>query len=61
MFVLVTGVPGSGKTSLATALSAALGLPLLSKDVVKETLFDALVVRDRDWSVRLGNAALEVT
>ena len=39
---LVNGVPGSGKTSLARALAAELGLPLYSKDVVKEAMADAL-------------------
>lgn len=58
--VLVTGVPGSGKTTLARRLSPALGLPLLSKDVVEETLFDVLGAGDRAWSTRLGAAANEV-
>ena len=41
-FVVVAGPPGSGKTTLATALAPALGLPLISKDVIKETLMDSL-------------------
>jgi adenylate kinase family enzyme len=40
--VLVSGAPGADKTTLAVPLAAALGLPLLSKDQIKETLFDAL-------------------
>jgi hypothetical protein len=31
--------PASGKTTFATALSAELWWPLISKDVVKEALF----------------------
>ncbi len=34
--VLVSGLPGAGKSTLATALAAELGLPLLSRDAVKE-------------------------
>jgi adenylate kinase family enzyme len=36
--VLVSGAPDAGKTALAVPLAAALGLPLLSKDQIKETL-----------------------
>jgi len=63
MTVLVNGLPGSGKSTLARALAAELGLPLLSKDAVKETLADqlaALRVPDRwEWSRLLGAAAGE--
>ena len=40
MFILVGGWPGSGKTTLATALGPWLGLPVLAKDEVKEVLAD---------------------
>jgi predicted kinase len=38
----VAGWPGSGKSTPATALAAELGLPLLAKDEIKETLMDGL-------------------
>jgi predicted kinase len=41
-FVLVAGWPGSGKSTLAAALATELGLPLLSKDDIKEALMDGL-------------------
>ena len=60
--VLVSGAPGSGKTSLAAPLAAELGFALLGKDRIKETLHDALGVPEPDlaWSRRLGGAAMEL-
>ena len=57
--VLVSGAPGSGKTSLAAPLAAELGFALLGKDRIKETLHDALGVPEPDlaWSRRLGGAS----
>ncbi len=60
LLVVVTGAPGSGKTTLARALAAELRLPLLAKDDVKETLFDTLGTGDREWSRKLGRATYEV-
>jgi predicted kinase len=40
--ILVNGVPGSGKTTLADQLADDLGVPSLSKDRVKEGLADAV-------------------
>jgi len=61
----VSGKPGAGKTSLAFPLAAELGYSLVTKDLVKETLHDALHVPgagevDRDWSRRLGGASMEL-
>jgi glucokinase len=36
--ILVNGLPASGKSTLATQLALLLGCPVLSKDVVKESL-----------------------
>jgi predicted kinase len=58
--VIVTGAPGTGKTLLATRLSRELGLPLLTKDSIKEVMMEALPVPDRDASKQVGAAAFRV-
>ena len=58
-FVLVGGWPGSGKTTLSRALALDLGIPYLSKDVVKESLMDALGAPSTvEESRELGRAAV---
>ena len=59
-FVVVSGPPASGKSTLATALAAELDLPLLAKDVVKDALVDALGATDLPRSRELGTAAVHV-
>ena len=41
-YVIVTGLPASGKSTLGRAVAAALGLPMLDKDDILEALFDSL-------------------
>jgi len=59
-YVIVAGIPGSGKTTLARLLSAELHLPLISKDTIKEALFDVLGTGDLEWSQRLGRTSHKV-
>ena len=60
--VLVSGAPGSGKTTLAERLAESLQMNLIGKDLVKETLWDVFDPPggDVEWSRRLGAAAMEV-
>ncbi|MBM2622611.1 ATP-binding protein [Actinoplanes sp. LDG1-06] len=39
--ILINGLPGSGKSTLAGALARATGLPLISKDALKEAIAGA--------------------
>ncbi len=57
---LVTGLPATGKTTLARTLARALGVPLLSKDLIKEPLLDTLGAPDRAASRRLSDASFRV-
>jgi predicted kinase len=57
-FVVVSGPPASGKSTLAAALAAELGLPLLAKDVVKDALVEVLGAPDLTRSRQLGRAAV---
>jgi adenylate kinase family enzyme len=52
--IIISGAPGTGKTTLAKKISSEFKLPLLSKDSIKETLFDSLGIKDREWSRKLG-------
>lgn len=58
--LLIAGMPASGKTRLAAWLAARLGLPCLSKDGIKELLFDEVGFDSRQEKVRLGRAAERV-
>jgi predicted kinase len=56
-FVIVTGLAASGKTTLAVPLAQALGVPLVSKDAIKEALFEAVGIGDLQWANTLSRAA----
>jgi predicted kinase len=56
-FVVVSGLAASGKTSVAEPLAQALGVPLVSKDAIKEALFEAVGSVGLTWSKTLSRAA----
>lgn len=57
---IITGLPGAGKTTYAEKLKLEAGLPVISRDSLKESLFDSMGHSDREWSVRLGAASWEL-
>ena len=48
-FVVLSGLPGSGKTTLAKQLALALNLPLIDKDEILDRLFGSKGVGDAKW------------
>jgi len=56
--IIVHGLPATGKTTIAQRLARDLSLPLASKDVFKETLFDTLGWHDRAWSQEISRASI---
>ena len=55
--MIVGGAPATGKTTLARALGISLGLPVITKDDIKEALAAPFATGDREWSKQLGVAA----
>ena len=58
VFVIVSGPPASGKSTLAPALARDLALPLVAKDTIKDALMSVLPVPDVETSRQLGRGAV---
>jgi predicted kinase len=58
--ILVTGLPGTGKSTLARTLASRYKIPLLCKDTIKEPLLDVVGAADREQSRRLSDASFAV-
>ena len=56
-YIILSGLPASGKSTLARVLSQAFSLPLLDKDQFLETLFDSRGVGDTRWRRHLSHEA----
>lgn len=52
--ILVTGIPAVGKSTMANFLSKELKLPVISKDSIKELLFERIGFQSREEKVKLG-------
>jgi glucokinase len=48
-FVVISGLPGSGKTTLARRLAPALNLPLIDKDDILDRLLESKGVGNAAW------------
>ncbi len=58
--ILVTGIPAAGKSTMAEVMSKKLKLPVISKDTIKELLFDNVGFQSRAEKVKLGIASMEI-
>jgi glucokinase len=58
--IVVSGAPGTGKSTVAATLAVHFGRPLFALDMIKEALADVLGTGGEDWSGRVGDAAAEV-
>jgi predicted kinase len=58
--IIVTGRPAAGKSTLASWLSKELRVPLVSKDPIRELLFERLGWKDRPWAQLLGRASVDM-
>jgi cytidylate kinase len=55
--VLITGLPGTGKTTVGRRIADHFNWPFITKDVFKELIFDGLGWSDKAWSLRVSATA----
>ncbi|NLW79917.1 MAG: ATP-binding protein [Ruminococcaceae bacterium] len=58
--ILIAGMPASGKTTFARHLSAQLLLPMISKDCLKELMYDTIGFKSKAEKVTLSITASEI-
>jgi len=59
VFIIVSGIPASGKSTLGRKLAAALQLPCYDKDDILERLFDGEGIGDAAWRRQLSRQSDE--
>lgn len=58
--IIVNGHPGTGKTTLGRKITTQFNLPFISKDAIKEIIFDDVGYSDRSWSTKVGAASYHI-
>jgi hypothetical protein len=57
LFIVLSGLPASGKSTLGRAIAGVLQLPMLDKDQILEALFESRGVGDVIWRRQLSRMA----
>ncbi len=57
--VIISGAPGSGKSTLVNYIRKHLDIVIIEKDAIKEFFFDYIGYGDREVSKALGKAAID--
>ena len=57
LLIVISGPSCTGKTTLAKKISEKFQLPLITKDSIKEMIFDNLGWSDREWSRKVGGTS----
>lgn len=58
--ILVAGMPASGKSTIAKYLAEQLKIPMISKDNLKEIMFDEIGFKSRAEKNKLGVASMKI-
>ena len=58
--ILVTGIPAAGKSTMAAFLAEHFGLPVISKDKIKEFMYDDIGFCSREEKAKLGIASMNI-
>ncbi len=58
--IVISGLSGTGKTTIGKYLSEKLSIPFFNKDNLKEIMFDEIGWKDRGWSQKLGAASYKI-
>ena len=58
--IVICGLPGTGKSTLADALSKHMKITCISKDGIKESLYDYLQLKTLEDSRRIGKQSVDI-